>query len=276
MACEHVVACIIARTHSTRLPKKVLRPICGKPMIAHLIRRIQIAEEVDEVYVCTSVHPDDAILLDLAEQYGCRAYAGSELSIIDRMLDVADITGADTLIRITGDNPLTDPVYIDRMVCRQRDTDAEYTRTLNLPIGVTAEVIATPALRRCYDIMDDPNNSQYLMIYMFDPDNFECEVLVAEPEVSRPNYSLTVDTAEDLARMKKVFNALYTEEHPIFPLQQVVSFMDERAKEFTVEPVPYVKRPGGRVITLEQAQREMEERVAKALHGSARRRVAYD
>ena len=276
MSCEHVVACIIARTNSTRLPRKVLRSICGTSMIVHLIRRIQTAEEVDEVYLCMSVHPDDAVLLDLAEQCGAKGYAGSELNIIDRMLEVADITGADTLIRITGDNALTDPVYIDRMVRHHSATGAEYTRTLNLPLGVTAEVMATSALRRCYDIMDDPNNSQYLMIYMFDPDNFECEVLFADSEVSRPSYSLTVDTAEEFARMERIFDALYTDERPVFPLQEVITFLDEHAEEFTVSPTPYVKRPGGRVISLEQARKEMEERVAKVLKRSAKRRTTRD
>ena len=45
------VACIIARTNSTRLVKKVLLEINGKKVIEHIIERIKEIEEIDEIYI---------------------------------------------------------------------------------------------------------------------------------------------------------------------------------------------------------------------------------
>ena len=42
---------------------------------------------------------------DIAIQHGINIYRGSADSVIDRMINVLNITDADALIRITGDNP---------------------------------------------------------------------------------------------------------------------------------------------------------------------------
>ena len=50
-----IVAVVQARVGSTRLPNKVMRPICGKPMIGLLLSRLARAREVDQIVVATSV-----------------------------------------------------------------------------------------------------------------------------------------------------------------------------------------------------------------------------
>ncbi len=47
--------CIIqARMSSTRLPGKVLKEINGTPLLEYEIRRIQLAEKIDQIVVATS------------------------------------------------------------------------------------------------------------------------------------------------------------------------------------------------------------------------------
>ena len=45
------VAIIQARMGSTRLPGKVLRPLCGKTILAHVIDRVRVSQEIDEIVV---------------------------------------------------------------------------------------------------------------------------------------------------------------------------------------------------------------------------------
>ena len=174
---QKTVACIIARTNSHRLPNKVLRLIAGKPMIEHLIERVKRVRNIDKIYLCTSIHPDDTRLESLAKKTGISFYRGSENSVIDRMLEVAKLEDASNVIRITGDNIFSDSVYMEIMVEHHTRNKSDYTRTELLPIGITSEVISVSALQHCYENMD-PNYSQYLLVYMFNPDRYNCCVLI--------------------------------------------------------------------------------------------------
>lgn len=201
---QKIVACIIARTNSRRLPEKVLKPVGGKLLIEHIIERIIKVRNVDNIYICTSKHPDDQRLAAVADNNGIKYYAGSEDSVIDRMLDVAKIENADNVIRITGDNIFTDSVYLELMISHHKSTNADYTRTEYLPIGITAEVMSVKALTNCYQIMD-PKYSQYLLLYMFNPEKYNCSVLIPDKVQQKKEWSFTVDNSNDWERTQAVF-----------------------------------------------------------------------
>lgn len=202
------IACIIARTASNRLPKKVLREINGKKLIEYIIEKMKYVSNLDDIYLCTSVDDSDKILLDIAEENGINGYAGSRESVIDRMLDVAEIEHADNVVRVTGDNVFTDEFFLERMIKEQnKDPMIDYIRAEYLAVGVTAEVIKVSALKKCYKMMD-PEKSEYLTLFMFNPDEFNCHVLIPEESLKAKFFSLTVDTPEDFERTKFLIDRL--------------------------------------------------------------------
>jgi spore coat polysaccharide biosynthesis protein SpsF (cytidylyltransferase family) len=202
---DKTVACIIARTNSRRLPEKVLKPIAGKLMIEHIFERVKKVRNIDEIYICTSTHPDDQRLESIANKNGIKFYAGSEDSVIDRMLDVTKLENATNVIRVTGDNIFTDSVYLELMVHYHMSTKADYTRTEYLPIGIASEVIKVDALKDCYQSMN-PDYSQYLLLYMFNPVKYKCTVLIPDLSHQKKSWSMTVDNPGDWERTQKVFS----------------------------------------------------------------------
>ena len=55
---------ITGRLKSTRLPRKLLLKVKGKPILSHMIDRLKLAKNVDEIIICTSDNEQDKPLGD--------------------------------------------------------------------------------------------------------------------------------------------------------------------------------------------------------------------
>ena len=254
------IACIIARTNSKRLSKKVLREINGIKLIEYIIKKIKRSRYVDEVYLCTSIDKEDEILIEIASKNNIKSFAGSRESVIDRMLEVAKIENADNVIRITGDNIFTDELYLDLMLKYHNKNNVDYTRTEFLPIGVTAEIIKSVALRKCYSLMD-PKFSQYLFLYIFQPEKYNCQVLIPEDTHRHPDWSLTVDTPDDFQRTEEIIE----KQRNIPNYIDILSICNNnKISNLYYKVSDNVKCPGGLLITYSALRKEKEERIKKS------------
>lgn len=258
-----VAACVIVRMKSTRLPRKALLDICGKPVTLHLIDRLRQAEMIDEIVLCTSTHPDDRVLLERAEDWGVESIAGAEDDVLARIEQVAAQYGADLLLRVTGDNPLIDPATIDRMVRKHIEADAEYTRTSGLPLGATVEVLSASMLPRLREAIPDPTNSEYMLLYAFDPERFDCQILDAPPEIKRPYYNLAIDTPDDLVFLRTLYTALEPLGGDAAPMEDVIRILDEMEYKGIPRSTP-IKMPDGETISYVEFLGVLEERALRA------------
>jgi len=220
------VTLVAVRTKSARLPKKALAEIEGKFLIEHMIDRLKMAKIPESVVVCTSTHPDDKILVDIAKRNRVKWFTGSSDDVLHRFIEAAEATNADTIIRTTGDNPLTDPVYIDKMIKHHIETGAEYTYVEGLPEGTKPEIISVSALKKCWELANNPQYSEYMTLYFKNSGMFKVAKVIADPEVSRPNYRLTVDTPEDLKLMREIYKRFYPRKK-VFSLREVIKLLDD-------------------------------------------------
>ncbi|MCC6490909.1 MAG: NTP transferase domain-containing protein [Candidatus Hydrogenedentes bacterium] len=263
------VACILARMNSRRLPGKVLVPVEGVPMLERMVHRLRTARTVDEIVICTSSLPEDHILLEKADAWGVGGYAGSEENVLSRIMDVAERYSAALVLRVTGDNVLTCPATIDRMVPHHIASGAEYTRTNKLPLGATAEVLSVSMLDRLQSLLPHPNEN-HLMPFAYDPRHFHCEVLEAHPDVRRPHYGLTLDTPEDLARLGWIHRECPAgKAGPT--LERVVALLDKYPEICRIPADAPICWPGGATMTFSALLELMDERAAQARSRNASR-----
>lgn len=111
-----VIAIIPARLASTRFPNKPLAPILGKSMIQHIIERVKLCNEIDEVVVATC---DDEIV-EHVHSLGQKAIITSNLHerASDRCAEAIykiesdGSTSFDIVVMVQGDEPMTDPRMI--------------------------------------------------------------------------------------------------------------------------------------------------------------------
>ncbi len=216
---------IAVRMKSQRLPKKAIEIIGGQTVIEHLIDRLKLAKKVDEIILCTSTHPDDEILTKIADRKGLKWFKGEEDDVLKRFIDCAEKEGLDAVVRVTGDNILTDPEIIDSLIESHLQTAADYTTMDNLPLGVTAEVAWLRVLKRAHQIAKDPENTEYMTNYLRDPKHFKINILQPEAALKRPAYRLTIDLPPDLELIRSIFQKLYINKR-IFPLSEVIQLLD--------------------------------------------------
>jgi len=102
-----------ARLESTRLPRKVLADIGGKPMLQRVLEGSRLAPSVSEVVLCT----DSAEISHLARDWGVRVIMTSPhcTSGSERIASVVDQIDADIIVNVQGDQPFVDPHVIESM-----------------------------------------------------------------------------------------------------------------------------------------------------------------
>ncbi|MBC7691065.1 MAG: 3-deoxy-manno-octulosonate cytidylyltransferase [Methylotenera sp.] len=109
-----VLAVIPARFASTRLPGKPLADIHGKPMIQWVYERTSRAHGLSRVVVAT----DDQRVFDVVARFGGQVLMTSDQheSGTDRVAEVAEQIEADIYVNVQGDEPLIQPVVIEKAV----------------------------------------------------------------------------------------------------------------------------------------------------------------
>jgi spore coat polysaccharide biosynthesis protein SpsF len=177
--------------------------------------------------------------------------AGSEQDVLSRLIEAAYKYKADIVLRVTGDNPFTDANIIDYMVEHHTKTKADYTRTINLPIGVTPDVLSSSMLPKLHASMTNPNETEYLSLFAMDHTQFKCEILKANDKLNRPYYSLTVDTPNDLERIRSLYRKFLDYGH-IPSLSEVVNELDKDVNANSISGESSVKVPGGKTKTYDE------------------------
>jgi 3-deoxy-manno-octulosonate cytidylyltransferase (CMP-KDO synthetase) len=109
-----VLGVIPARLASTRLPRKVLREIAGRPLVAWVYEAARRAPDLDEVLVAT----DADEVMQACARLGIPAVLTSSAhpSGTDRVWEVAQNRAADVYVNIQGDEPFVTPGHIARLV----------------------------------------------------------------------------------------------------------------------------------------------------------------
>ena len=131
---------IQARVGSTRLPSKIMAPLAGRPLLAHVVGRLQAAWRYDDTYarewevtVATTTSPSDDVTERLCRELGARCFRGSEEDVLARYLAAAaDLAEDDVLVRATADNPVYCPVRAAAIVAEHCATQGDYVCIENL------------------------------------------------------------------------------------------------------------------------------------------------
>ena len=167
----HVIGLIPSRLNSTRLPCKALLMIDGLPLVVHTMKRAQLAEVLDEVYVCT----DSEKIGRTVEQHGGKFIMtnSDHINGTERIAEAASNMKADYIVDIQGDEPLINPKHIDTVV-------REHSKHPDWDILIPSLPITKPESPHIVKVVHD---SKFRITYL-------SRAVIPQPFRHRPNYYL--------------------------------------------------------------------------------------
>lgn len=202
-----VVGIIQARISSSRLPAKAMLNIEGKTLLERVIERVQLSTKLDEIYIATSKNKEDDLIEDIAKKYHIKCYRGSLNNVFDRFAQVISISNADIVVRITADNPLTEPKMIDYGVSYLRKNKLDYLSFKNIPVGSGVEVFTSESFKKIQnqDNLNSHNIEHVTSYYYQNPHLFSIKYIEDFYNKNLSTLSVTVDTLEDYIKIYNIF-----------------------------------------------------------------------
>jgi len=125
-----VIAVIPARLASTRLPRKMLRKIAGEPLVALTYLAVRRCSQLDDVVVATD--SDEIFRFCQQRGFSVRMTSPDHRSGTERAYEISTIIPADIYIDVQGDEPLTRPEHIAKLLEVMRPPEVE-VGTLKTP-----------------------------------------------------------------------------------------------------------------------------------------------
>ena len=224
-----VAVLLQARFGSQRLPGKVLEQLAGATLLAHCVTRLQAAVLGPVVVATTTLPADDAVAAE-AERLNVAVWRGSEDDVLARFVGAMTSVQAEFVIRATADNPAVDAGSGLRLVDALRSAHADHAVEDGLPYGSTVEAITATALRDAAGRTSDPFDREHVTPYIRRAGSgFKCLTVAAPASVHRPDLRFTVDTATDLAYMRRVLRDGGATGGRVVPLVDLIAAADRLA-----------------------------------------------
>lgn len=219
---------VAVRLKSKRLKNKALLNLFNKPLIIQLTERLQKSKLSSDIVWCTSKNNVDDKLEILAKKTNVKIYRGDAKDVMKRFISAAKKFKANNIVRVTGDNPLTDPQVIDFMIKSHVQNKKDYTSCNSIPFGTRSEVISFKILKKCHSMLADPNSSEYMTWMLNRPKYFKTNDLThPNSKINRPEISLTVDYLQDYKNVNEIYNYFRGK---IPSLQKIIRWLDNNKK----------------------------------------------
>jgi len=224
---QRVNAVVQARTGSSRLPGKVLRPLADTSVLGWVVRAARASGAIDEVVVATSSLAGDDAVADEAARLGVPVTRGDEDDVLSRFLQAAEEHPAEAVVRLTADCPFLDPALITQTVAVWRaDPSLDYVATTlvrTLPRGLDVELATVAALREVSRTAVGHHRTHVTSGLYAAPARFRLAGLVVAPRAD--DLRVTLDTAADADLIEAVAAELGTGP---WPWRDVVALLRAR------------------------------------------------
>ncbi|MDD4990294.1 MAG: glycosyltransferase family protein [Candidatus Pacebacteria bacterium] len=221
---------IQARVSSTRLPKKVLKPILGATTIEREIERVKKTKFCQKIILAIPDGKKDNALEIAGKKSRVLVYRGSEHDVLDRFYQAAKKFNLEHIVRITGDCPLFDWQICDEVINFYLQNKYDYVsnvRPPTFPDGLDVEVFSFKALEKSWKNAKLKLEREHITLYIAShPEIFKIGNLKRSGK-DLSALRLTLDESKDLVLIRKIYRALYKKKK-YFDLDDILKLFGQR------------------------------------------------
>lgn len=205
-------------------------PLAGIPMLVFLLRRLQagLSNTTYRIILGTSDQHQNDIIVAWGTKEEVAVFRGDENDVLNRYAKCLECYPADTVVRVTADNPLTCPEIIKKLVLEKKSKDADYIQCTNLPYGAGVDVFSSGVLKYLDQNVSEPDEREHINLHILrNRDKFKTFSTDIHGELARPDLNMTIDTKEDWHRIESLFDPAEKESWKI-PLREAIERMDKK------------------------------------------------
>ncbi len=244
------VVIVQCRLSSTRLPRKALKDLGGRPVLEWTLRAMHKVP-ADAYYVATDTESFSE-LEPVVKGCGWECFAGPKDDVLERFCLLIEKLNADIVVRATADNPFlfyeAAASLLELYTADGRCDRTDYITWQGLPHGSGIEIFNARSLLRAKAATDSPYDHEHVGPALYNhPESFTAEMLTAPARWHYPGYRTTIDTYADYLRALMIVSTLSQEKAPEAPYttEQIVSAFSNPAVGRPVCCVPSVKKGQG-------------------------------
>ena len=229
-----VVGTIQARMGSSRLPGKVMRNVCGKPLLGWQISRIKQSRLLDEVIVATSTNSLDDEIANYCDELGVRCYRGDENDVLHRIASVIKEYNIYHHVEFCGDSPLIDYHIIDTAIglyfkFLKKHQCVYNASEISYPPGQDVMVYKGKYLLDLDEkIEKNSPKREHVGFNLLSLDNFSIYSLKARGHYHFPEIYLEVDTKKDFDFIEKIITHFHNRNKDYFSLSEIIDFLSQK------------------------------------------------
>jgi len=225
----NTVAIIQARMGSTRLPGKIMKEVCGRPLLWHLLSRLKYSKRIKKIVVAIPTLKQDDIIEKNVRKWGFDVFRGDPNDLLDRYYKAARKFKANTIVRITADCPLIDPKIVDMVLKEYSSGNFDVVKTdETFPDGLDAATFSFAAIEKAWKEARLPSEREHVGTYILNhPEMFRIKIITNNEDLGYMRW--TVDEERDYQFVKAVFERLY-EGGKMFYMKDVLDLLKKEPK----------------------------------------------
>ncbi len=205
--------CILqVRSSSMRLKNKAFLKINEKFIIQNVIERLLLSKSIKKIILATSTKPSDRRFRQFCNNKNILYFRGPLNNVYLRYCQIIKKYKLKYFLRISGDSPLIDFRIIDKAfkIFKRKKNFQIVTNTFNrsFPKGQSVEIIKSEIiLKNSVSILKNKIYKEHITKFFYD--NYkEYKIYNFKNKFNVSKINLSVDTANDLRKIKKISNNL--------------------------------------------------------------------
>jgi len=232
---------VVCRMNSKRLHQKALQKIGSLTTIEYCIKNVLKLENVNDVVLATSDHPNDEILENYKFNKKVHFFQGDQEDVMNRLLIVSNKLELDIICRVTADNPFTANELFQELLDEHFSNGYDHSSLKDAPIGISPRIMTVEALHRAKQLFPSAKYSEYLP-YFFEnnPTHFNVVNLNC-PKIYKRPYRLTLDYEQDLRFFQEIDRNLDIDSYGKNYLKPLFEFLDSNENIATINSNMIVK-----------------------------------